>query len=158
MMGETLHGKIAAFKNIFRTTYYKNIVGSWGERSRVLGSIRILFPSRLYIGSNCTINEGCFLNAQGGVTIGDNVHLSPGVIINSGQINLSKFNKKKHESKPVSIGKGSWVASGAIINPGVNIGKGCVVASGSVVTRDVDDGSVVMGVPAKRTKGVCDYR
>ncbi len=37
----------------------------------------------------------------------------------------------------------------SVINPGVTIGNDCVIASGSVVTKDVPDGVIVGGNPAK---------
>jgi len=36
-----------------------------------------------------------------------------------------------------------------VIKAGVRIGKGAVVAMGAVVTKDVPNGKVVMGVPAR---------
>jgi maltose O-acetyltransferase len=36
-----------------------------------------------------------------------------------------------------------------VILPGVTIGRGSVVGAGSVVTRDVPDGAVVYGNPAR---------
>jgi acetyltransferase-like isoleucine patch superfamily enzyme len=35
---------------------------------------------------------------------------------------------------------------------GVTIGNGCVIAAGSVVTSDVEDYSIVAGVPGKVIK------
>ena len=45
-----------------------------------------------------------------------------------------------------------WISSGAIILPGVRIGKGAIIAAGAVVTKDVEEYSVVAGVPAKKIK------
>lgn len=42
-----------------------------------------------------------------------------------------------------------WIASRATFLPGVTIGKGSVVASGAIVTKDVPPLSIVAGVPAK---------
>ena len=37
---------------------------------------------------------------------------------------------------------------------GVTIGENCVIAAGSVVTRDIPDGYVAMGVPAKAVRKI----
>jgi acetyltransferase-like isoleucine patch superfamily enzyme len=45
--------------------------------------------------------------------------------------------------------KGARIGSNATLLPGVIIGEDSVVAAGAVVTKDVPDGVIVMGVPAK---------
>jgi acetyltransferase-like isoleucine patch superfamily enzyme len=47
------------------------------------------------------------------------------------------------------IGERCQIGWGAIIFPGVRVGDGCIVAPGAVVTRDVADGCVVAGNPAR---------
>lgn len=47
------------------------------------------------------------------------------------------------------IGRGSLIGIGAIILEGVTIGAGSIVGAGAVVTKDVADGIIVTGVPAK---------
>lgn len=53
---------------------------------------------------------------------------------------------------PVTIEDGAWIATGAIILPGVTIGRNSVVTAGSVVTRDVESYTIVAGNPAKLIK------
>ena len=58
----------------------------------------------------------------------------------------------------ITIGRGTWIASGAIVLGGVTIGEHAIVAAGAVVTTDVPDGAIVAGVPARvigttRTRG-----
>lgn len=47
------------------------------------------------------------------------------------------------------VGENSFVGANSIIMPGVHIGKSCVIGAGSVVTKDIPDGVVAAGVPAK---------
>ena len=55
--------------------------------------------------------------------------------------------------RPVRIGSDVWIGGGAIIMPGVTVGDGAVIGAGSVVTRDVAEGQIVVGNPARpRTK------
>lgn len=49
----------------------------------------------------------------------------------------------------VTIKDGAVIGARAVIRAGVTVGRRSVVAMGAVVTKDVPDGMVVMGVPAK---------
>lgn len=53
---------------------------------------------------------------------------------------------------PIFIGNDVWIGAYAVILPGVTIGDGAVIAAGAVVTKDVEDYSIVGGVPAKHIK------
>jgi len=50
---------------------------------------------------------------------------------------------------PVRIGADAFVGMRAIILPGVSVGQRCVVGAGSVVTRDLPEGKICAGNPAK---------
>jgi PAS domain S-box-containing protein len=52
----------------------------------------------------------------------------------------------------IVIEDGAWLGTGVIVLSGVRIGKGAVVAAGAVVSRNVPDGGVAMGVPARVLK------
>ncbi|MGH2454189.1 MAG: acyltransferase [bacterium] len=43
----------------------------------------------------------------------------------------------------------AWLGVGVIVLDGVSIGRGAVVGAGSVVTRDVPEGAIAVGVPAR---------
>lgn len=47
------------------------------------------------------------------------------------------------------IGRNCFIGGRAIILPGIVIGDHCIVGAGSVVVRDVPDGSIVAGNPAR---------
>lgn len=53
---------------------------------------------------------------------------------------------------PVTIKNDVWIGDGVKIMSGVTIGNGACIAAGSIITSDVDDYSVVAGVPAKEIK------
>lgn len=52
-------------------------------------------------------------------------------------------------AKGILVKRDAWIGARASILPGVTIGEGAIVGTGAVVTRDVPDGAVVAGVPAK---------
>lgn len=135
---------------VIRTWWWRQWFAALGKGSEISGRIRVYSPQNLFVGNDVRVNEGCILNARKRLEIGDGTRLSPGVIINTGYLNMeSYYLNRSHQSKPVSIGKGVWICSGAIVNPGVRIDDGAIVAAGAVVTKDVGAFQVVAGVPAK---------
>ena len=54
--------------------------------------------------------------------------------------------------KPILIGSHVWIGSRAMILKGVTIGSGSIVAYGALVNRDVPENTLVAGVPAKVIK------
>jgi acetyltransferase-like isoleucine patch superfamily enzyme len=50
---------------------------------------------------------------------------------------------------PVRIGRGVWIAAGAMVLEGVTVGHDAVGAAGAVVTKDVPPRTLVAGVPAQ---------
>jgi acetyltransferase-like isoleucine patch superfamily enzyme len=100
------------------------------------------------IGVRTVVNRGCCLDGRGGLTIGDNVSISPGVWILTDEHDMqSPFFPEV--LAPVVIGDYAWLGSRATILPGVTVGEGAVVAAGAVVTRDVPPYTVVGGIPAR---------
>jgi acetyltransferase-like isoleucine patch superfamily enzyme len=43
----------------------------------------------------------------------------------------------------------AWLGVGVTVLDGVRIGKGAVVGAGSVVTKDIPEGAIAFGVPAR---------
>lgn len=142
---------------LFRAWYWSHIFCSFGKKSRILGQIKVIKPENVVLGFDSTLNTGCFLNAKNLITIGNYVHISPYVILNTGGLNYREEKEdRSHLSKPIVIGDGAWVGSGAIINPGVCIGKNSIVGAGAVVTKNIPDSVVAVGVPARPIKKISD--
>ena len=106
----------------------------------------------LTIGNNSAIGAQSFLGCQGGVRLGNNVIMGPGVRIFSENHNFDDvtipIRLQGETRKGVFIHDDCWVGSGVTILDGVCIGEGSLVAAGSVVTKDIPPFSVVAGVPA----------
>jgi len=108
------------------------------------------------IGNNTGINAGTYLAGQGGIEIGNDVIIGPGVRVFSenhlfADLDLIIKDQAVCREKVV-IGNNCWIGSGATILAGVTIGEGCVIAAGCVVTKSVEAYSVVAGVPGRVIK------
>jgi acetyltransferase-like isoleucine patch superfamily enzyme len=111
------------------------------------------YKGRMVIGDGVWIGQQCFLHGAGGIEIGRNVGVGPGVkILTSAHAEEGRdvpILRSRVEIAPVRVGAGSDVGVGAILLPGVTIGRGVQIGAGAVVTRDVPDYAVVAGVPAR---------
>lgn len=109
----------------------------------------IMDINRLKIGKYSHVNRQCTLDARGGLSIGNSVSISHGVMLMTGShdINTKNFSVNYY---PINIGDYVWIGCGAIVLQNINIGKGAIIAAGAVVTKDVPPFTIVGGIPAKK--------
>ncbi|MBI5365516.1 MAG: transferase, partial [Planctomycetes bacterium] len=116
------------------------------------------YRNTLSVGDGTWIGQACFFHAAGGLTIGRDVGIGPGVMILTSQHDLAAGPASTPVLRlpvtcaPVVIGDGCDLGAGAIVLPGVTVGAGAVVGAGSVVTRDVPPRTVVVGAPARAVR------
>jgi UDP-2-acetamido-3-amino-2,3-dideoxy-glucuronate N-acetyltransferase len=110
------------------------------------------------IGPNVKIGNHCKI--QNNVDLYDGVEIEGGVFIgpNVTTTNVRKpraFINRKEEFATTLIKTGATIGANATIVCGVEIGEYAFVAAGSVVTKNVENHTVVMGVPARPVAKVC---
>ncbi len=93
--------------------------------ANVIGTVNLVFEPFAMINLACTIGHEAVL--------GRCCTLNPTVNISGG----------------VTIGSGTLIGTGAQVLQYLTVGNGSVVGGGSVVTKDVDDQTLVVGIPAK---------
>ena len=101
------------------------------------------------LGDNVFINAGCKFQDQGGIYIGDDVLIGHNVVMATLNHDENPKNRANLIANPIRIGNKVWIGSNATILPGVTVGNGAIIAAGAVVTKDVEENSIVGGVPAK---------
>lgn len=115
------------------------------------------------IGSSCNINALCFIENDvvignnvtikcgvhlwDGITIEDNVQIGPGAAFTNDKYPRAK--DYSYELARITIKKGASIGANATILGGVTIGKYAMIGAGSVVTKDVPDGELWYGNPAR---------
>jgi acetyltransferase-like isoleucine patch superfamily enzyme len=106
--------------------------------------IKYVYLWGMDIGKECRISSKAVLDRTNpkGVHIGDYSGLALGVVVLT-----HDFFRNRHVD--TWIGQRCGVGANAIIYPGVRVGDGCIIAAGSVVTKDVPEGSIVAGNPAR---------
>ncbi len=142
-------GRIEAIRELF---------GSVGEHPTVHPGFHCDCGKNISVGDNFLVNYNVVILDRGPVTIGNNVLIGPGVVISSVGHPISTKGRRAHlaRTNPVVIGDDVWIGANAVILPGVKIGNNVVVAAGAVVTKDVEDDSIVAGVPAVKIRDLKD--
>jgi acetyltransferase-like isoleucine patch superfamily enzyme len=128
-----------------------------GERCKVHDSVSLdaLRGPGIDLGDRVEINNHTIINGNGGVDIGADTLIGPGVKIISYQHAYTADRPIREQpaiAAPIRIGRDVWIGSNAVVLAGISVGDGAVIGAGAVVTRDVPAGAVVAGVPARVMK------
>ena len=88
------------------------------------------------VGENVILNTGSSVNHE--CLVEDGAHIGPGV----------------HLGGRVRVGRTTWIGIGATVKDRVVIGAGSIIGCGSLVLKDVPDGFIAYGSPAKVVRKV----
>ncbi|HTU70574.1 MAG TPA: NeuD/PglB/VioB family sugar acetyltransferase [Candidatus Baltobacteraceae bacterium] len=100
-----------------------------GKGSAILAMAAVCARAR--IGPACIINTAAGVDHECVLDAG--VHIAPGATL----------------AGCVEVGRAAFIGSNATVLPRIRIGAHAIVGAGSVVTKDVPDGALVMGNPAR---------
>lgn len=124
-----------------------------GKSFKLAQSSIINYPEKMIIGNNVYFAHRIYVNACCELVIGDNVTIGPNCIIASAN-HAVKNGVVLNEGTggKIIIKSGTWIGGNSTITGGVTIGRNCIIGAGSVVTKDIPDGVMAAGVPAKVIK------
>lgn len=110
---------------------------------------------KIAIGENTYINRNTFIDASHQIRIGRGVGIGPRCYITDhdhGTAPGIPIMDQPLVSTPTIIGDGVWLGAGCIVLKGVTIGKNTVVGAGSTVVRDLPEGIIAEGRPARAVR------
>ncbi|GAB3336973.1 hypothetical protein GCM10027429_20910 [Marivirga atlantica] len=132
-----------------------------GAHSRVVVSTSLnQLGEFIKIGDNVGIGEFAYLGGAGGLEIGDGCIIGQYLSCHPENHNYQSLEKEiRHQGvsrKGIKIGANCWIGSKVSILDGVSIGEGSIIAAGAVVNKSFPDNSIIGGVPAKLIKSRLD--
>ena len=151
---QTIAGDVILGQDVFLAQFVNLYGCSIGDYSRIGTFVEI--QKGVHIGSNCKIQSHSFICE--GVRIKNRVFIGHGVTFINDKLpkttNLDGTIKRNGDwtCTETTIEDEASIGSGSTILCGINIGRGAVIGAGSVVTKNVPDGQVWVGNPAKLLK------
>lgn len=132
----------------------RELLGAVGTKFHVNQPFRCDYGCNITIGENFFANFNLTILDEAPVTIGNNVFIGPNVNIYTAchPLDSAQRDTLLEWAEPVTIGDSVWIGGNTTILPGVTIGSRTVIGAGSVVTRDIPDGVVAAGNPARIIK------
>lgn len=120
-----------------------------GKKLRMRANSRLIVREEgiLQIGDNVFFNYGSVITCHKKIIIGNNVQISPNVLIYDHDHNFKIKDGLKnlvYISSPVIIGNNVWIGANSVILRGTEIGDNSVIAAGSIVKGKIPKGTLVI--------------
>lgn len=118
-----------------------------GKGLVIKNNVCIKFPWKLTLGDNVWLGENCWIDNIDYVTIGDDVCISQGALLLTGNhdYTLSTFD---YRNAPIVIENGAWVGAKSMVCPGVIVHSHAILTVGSVATKNMEEYGIYQGNPA----------
>lgn len=122
-----------------------------GKNVIIRPTVKITYPWKVVIGENSWIGDDVVLYSLGEIYIGKNAVISQKSYLCTGSHEYTKLDFPIYNKKIV-ISDECWIATDVFVSPGVTIGKGSIIGSRSSVFKDMPEGWICYGNPAKPIK------
>lgn len=126
-----------------------------GNNVSIYAGVRVIVAdyAEIKIGENSSIAANTYLLARKQISIGCNCAISWDCqIMDSDFHSIETESEDQNKDLPVTIGNHVLICSKVTILKGVKIGDHAIIAANSVVTRDIPDGVIAGGNPARIIK------
>ncbi len=133
--------------------------GSARPHSRVSTHTHVEAPARLTLGDHVFIGHFNFIDASGGLALGDGVQITNHVSVLTHSSHLAlRLERTRYwghaapagmQRDATAIGAWSFIGPHSVIAPGARLGRGVLVRAYSFVAGEVPDFAIVEGQPAR---------
>lgn len=143
---------------VIRYALLKTIAKSCGDNVSIHENVYMLHPENINIGNNVSIHPMCYLECgdNEGIFIGNDVSIAHGtsILSNTHLFNQTEIPIKDQGtlSKKVVIEEDVWIGTKVTILCGITIKKGSILGANTLVNKNVNEYSIMGGVPAKLLK------
>ena len=145
---------------VIRKLLYRLFGMKIGKGTRILMGTKINYPKHIIIGDNTIINEWCYLDGRGGISIGSNVTIANYTKLITGFHDIDDENFKYCESR-IDVGNNVAIFADSVVLAGAIINDGCVFSAKSLIRKGVyNKKGIYAGNPAKfirSRRSKCEY-
>ncbi len=132
----------------WRRFWLRQFGAKMADTAGTKSSTHIKHPWLFSMGAHSMLSERVEIYNLGEVAIGDHTVLSQDAYVCAGTHDYARPDLPLIRSS-IQVGSGVWICAGAFIGPGVRVGNNAVVGARAVVTKDIPEGMVAAGNPAK---------
>lgn len=122
-----------------------------GKRLVIKPGVNIKFPWKLKIGDDVWIGENVWIDNLDYVNIGNNVCLSQGALLLTGNHDYSIYNMP-YRNAPIVLEDGVWIGANTTVCSGVICKSHSILTVGSIATKDLEPYTIYQGNPAKEIR------
>lgn len=132
-----------------RLFYYKHVMKfKIGKGSSIHLGCKFTAVTEFSMGKNSTLNQYCRIDNRGGITIRDNVSVSPCVSLITADHDVHSIDCAGRQNT-IIINDHVFIGSDAMVLPGVIMEKGSVLGAKSLLTKSTTKFGIYTGLPAQ---------
>ncbi|WP_026837172.1 WcaF family extracellular polysaccharide biosynthesis acetyltransferase [Gillisia sp. JM1] len=135
------------FPSVLKTKLLKIFGAKVGKRVLIKPKVNIKYPWLLLIGNEVWIGENVWIDNLQKVNIGNNVCISQGAMLLTGNHNYKKASFDLILAE-INLKEGCWVGAKSIVCPGVTMNSHSVLSVGSIATQELKAYTIYQGNPA----------
>jgi UDP-N-acetylbacillosamine N-acetyltransferase len=145
---------ILAFGNSLARLALAELVRGKGYELATAVHPRATIATATRIGAGSVIKPGAVIDP--GVTIGENGYIGAGACVGHGSAvaDAVRISAGVNLSGNVTVGRATMIGAGTAVKHRIRIGANVLIGAGSSVVRDIPDGVVAYGTPARVRRAI----